>query len=91
MAVSIPPVGPDIPAELQPILQAMSDAIGQLQQPGAPSVLLVIDTAANLLLTAPAADYPGGFAQITDKAAIAHSVETAPGTWTWVRADGSAL
>jgi hypothetical protein len=90
MAINLIPVGPDVPQAIQPLLQSHADAIAQLQQPGAPAPVFVIDTSANLLLQAPAAAYPNCIAQVTDKSCIAHSVLVG-GTWTWLRADGTAL
>lgn len=88
MGVNLLPVGPGVPAELQELLQSFHDAISQLQQPGAPAVVPKIALAANLPA---AADYPDCVIQVVDKSCVALSTETAPGTWTWLRADGSAL
>lgn len=88
--VPLVPVGADIPAALQPILTSFYQAIAALQNPQAPSPLFSIDTAADLLARAPAEDYQGCFAQVADKACVAHSTLVS-GTWTWLRADGGAL
>jgi len=91
MTVSLVPVGPGVPDDLKAILQSHADAIQALQQPGAPSQAFTIATSADLLAQAPAANWPGGFAVVTDVPCLAISVETSPGTWAWKRADGSAL
>lgn len=91
MAVQVLPIGPDVPDELKALLQSMRDAIVDLQQPGAPPVDFTIDTAANLLSQAPADDHRGSRVIVTDKLCMAISVETTPGTWAWMRADGTAL
>lgn len=90
MAVSLIPVGPGVDQRISGILQAFYDAITELQNPGSPVQLPEIDTATNLLLKAPAVDWPNAAIIVTDKNAIAVSTNVA-GTWTWLRADGSAL
>lgn len=86
MAVQLIPPGADVMG----CLQSFYDAIQELQYPGAPVQLPEIDTAANLLLRAPAADYPNCAIVVTDANCIALSTNVA-GTWTWLRADGTAL
>lgn len=90
MAVTILPPGPDVPTELQELMQSWYAALQELQNPGAPVQLPEIDTAANLLLKAPADRYPNCAIVVTDKTCIAVSTDVA-GTWTWLRADGNAL
>jgi hypothetical protein len=90
MGVQLLPVGPGVPPALAAVLQSFSDAILALQSPAAPANLPVIDTASNLLLKAPAAKFPNCAIVVTDKNTVAISTSVA-GTWTWLRADGSAL
>jgi hypothetical protein len=90
MAVSLVPIGPGLPPGLAAILKSHEDAIRAAQQPQAPVQMASIDTAANLVARAPASDYRGCAIIVTDKQCLAISVNVA-GTWTWVRADGSAL
>ncbi len=90
MAVAIQPPGPGVPEALRAILQGYYEALTQLQNPGAPVQFSEIDTAVNLLATAPAADYPNAGIIVTDKNCLAVSTNVA-GTWTWLRADGTAL
>lgn len=90
MAVSIRPPGPGVPEALRSVLQDYFEAISQLQNPGAPVQLPVIATEADLLSQAPAASYPNTAIVVTDLNCIAVSTNVA-GTWTWLRADGSAL
>jgi trimethylamine:corrinoid methyltransferase-like protein len=75
---------------MRTVLQGYYEALTQLQNPGAPVQFGVIDTAANLLAQAPAANYPNAAIVVTDKNCIAVSTNVA-GTWTWLRADGTAL
>lgn len=75
---------------MRAVLQGYYEAISQLQNPESPVQLPVIDTAANLLLRAPAADYPNAAITVTDRNCIALSTNVA-GTWTWLRADGTSL
>lgn len=89
MATILPPpfgLAPD----LATVLQTYYDAIRELQQPGAPSVLWSHPTASTLEDTAPAADYPNTHCLVDDINSVACSTQVA-GTWTWLRADGSAL
>lgn len=90
MGVQMIPIGAEIPTAVAAVLQSHEDAIREIQNPGAPFQLPVIDTAANLLLQAPADVYPNCGIIVTDKSCIAVSVDVA-GTWTWKRADGGAL
>lgn len=90
MAGSLIPVGPGLPPGTAAILKSHEDAIRELQRPVAPQPLPEIDTAANLLIRAPASSYRNCQIIVTDKSCLAISVNVA-GTWTWVRADGSAL
>lgn len=90
MAVSIQPPGPTVPEAVRTILQGYYEALTQLQNPGSPVQLPVIATAADLLAQAPAADFANCAIVVTDKNCIAVSMDVA-GTWTWLRADGSAL
>lgn len=90
MAGFLIPVGPDVPASLQAILQSFHDAILDLQQPGSPSAIWAHPTAATLEATAPAADYPGGFCMVLDINSIAVSTKVA-GSYAWRRADGGAM
>lgn len=90
MAVQLIPPGGNLPLDALACLQSLYDAIQELQNPGAPVQLPEIDTSANLLLQAPAASYPNCAIMVTDKNCIAVSTNVA-GTWTWLRADGSAL
>jgi hypothetical protein len=90
VAVSIRPPGPDIPAALRSVLQDYYEALSQLQNPGAPVQLPVIATEADLLAQAPAASYPNTAIVVTEHNCIAISTNVA-GTWTWLRADGTAL
>lgn len=83
-------VGPGIPPQMRDFAQQVADAIGQLQQPGAPGPLWAHPTAATLQATAPAASHPLCAAIVEDINAIAVSTKVA-GTWTWRRADGTAL
>lgn len=90
MAVALVPVGPDVPEALRPLLEALSDAVAALQQPGAPGVLWSHPTGATLEATVPAADYPDTHCLVDDINSIACSTKIA-GVYTWRRADGTAL
>jgi hypothetical protein len=85
------PVGPGIkdPASAA-VLKSHEDAIRSLQNPGAPEQCAEIDTAANLALRLPPADWPNCRIIVTDKNCLAISTNVA-GTWTWLRSDGGAL
>lgn len=87
MAVSIQPPGPGVPEALRPILQGYYEALMLLQNPGAPTQQAEVAAATDL---PPAADYPNTTIIVTDKNTAAISTNVA-GTWTWLRADGSAL
>lgn len=89
MSALIPP-GPAVPQALASILQSFYDAISDLQNPGAPSQLAHIDTKAHLVARYPAASYQGGVLICDDINSIVHSTKVT-GTWTWLRANGSAL
>lgn len=80
------PIGPDIPTWLSPTLQSLTDAVQELLNPTQPRKLLDI---ANADLP-PAEDWPGCAVHVTDKNCIAVSTDVA-GTYTWLRADGSAI
>lgn len=90
MGVFILPPGPDVPPQLAELLQSWFSALQELQQPTQPVPLWTHPEAATLEATAPAADYPGLVCRVEDIASIVHSADVA-GTWTWLRADGSAL
>jgi len=85
----IPP-GPGIPAPLQPILNSFYAALVDLRDPGGPVHLAHVDTAANLTSRFPAVAYRGGVLICDEINSIVHS-SLVSGTWTWKRADGSAL
>ena len=84
------PVGPGVPAELREVLLSHETVLRALVNPGAPVQLPVIATAADLVSTAPAESYPNCAIVVTDKNCIAVATDVA-GTWTWLRADGTAL
>lgn len=90
MAVSLVPVGPGVPPALVSLLKSHEDAILELQYPTQPRPLWSHPTAATLEATAPAADWPGTYALVADINSVVASTQVA-GTWTWLRADGSAL
>lgn len=75
---------------LSGVLKSLSDAIQELQQPTAPRPLWTHATAATLEATAPAAEYPDTYCLVDDINCVACSTKIA-GTYTWRRADGSAL
>ena len=87
MAISILPPGPDVPEAVRAVLQTYFDALQQLQSPGAPSPLAEVSLEADL---PPAADYPNTQIVVTEHNCIAVSTDVS-GTWTWLRADGTAL
>lgn len=87
MAVSIQPPGPGIPEALRPILQGYYEALTQLQNPGAPVQLPEVALEADLPA---AADHPNTAIVVTEHNCIAVSTDVT-GTWTWLRADGTAL
>lgn len=79
-----------VPIGLEPGLQAflaeIRTAVVKLQEPGKPTR----EFATVFGQLPPAADYPNCRVLVTDKNALAVSTLVA-GSWTWLRADGSAL
>lgn len=90
MAVDLVPPGPDAPPALYALLSNWFVALQELQEPTQPQQLWTHPEAATLEDTAPAASYPQAACRVEDIASIVHSVNVA-GTWTWLRADGTAL
>jgi hypothetical protein len=90
VSVQLVPVGPGIPAGLAAILKSHEDALRSLMQPGSPVKLPHIDTKAHLLAQAPPANWPECGIVCDEINALCVSTQVA-GTWTWLRADGSAL
>lgn len=86
--VSIRPVGIGIDSwiALSPLLNEMRDAILELQTPTQPSKLATVDQAD----LPPADDFKECAVHVGDANCIAISTDVA-GTWTWRRADGSAI
>lgn len=82
------PLGPGsvIGDELLTTLQEIAAAITELEAPTKP-VQMPYVLNANL---PSAGDWPGCYVFVTDKDCIAISTDVA-GTYTWLRADGSAL
>lgn len=81
------PIGPDIPPWLAPTLREMQDEIRELRNPTQPTQLFKVATEADL---PPAADYAdcGALVEGDNTGVISTNVA---GTWTWRRADGSAI
>lgn len=80
------PVPPNAPPELLPLLQDFRSAILELQSPTKPVSLAAVLNAA----LPPADAWRGCAVFVSDKDCIAISTDVA-GTYTWLRADGSAL
>lgn len=80
-------VGPEIPAALQPFAKSVVDAITALQAPGAPVRLPYVLLQADL---PDAASYPDSAILVREKLTVAISTLSGS-TWSWLRADGSAL
>lgn len=78
----------DVPTRA--VLKSHEDALGSLRQPGAPVQMPVIDTKADLLAQAPAANWQNCAIICTEINALCISTDVS-GTWTWLRADGSAM
>lgn len=90
MAVSLVPVGPGVPDAMKGILKSHEDAIRAGQNPGSPVKFPSIDTKGNLLAKAPAESWQSCAIICAEINAVV--VSTLVGaTWTWLRADGSAL
>lgn len=89
MGVQLIPFGPNVPGGLAAPLQALFDAVSQLQNPDGPSnlahVALITD-----LTRYPPDDYRGDFMICDEINAIVHSTAVT-GTYTWLRADGSPI
>lgn len=90
MGGQLVPPGPGAPPTILACLKSLYDAVRDLQNPGQPQPLWAHPTAATLEATAPAASFPNCACVVTDISSIAASTLVA-GTWTWLRADGSAL
>lgn len=86
--MSIRPVGPGIDswAALSPLLNEMRDAVIELQNPTRPTALASVVNAD----LPPADSWRGCCVFVSDKDCIAISTDVA-GTYTWLRADGSAI
>lgn len=80
------PVPVGIDAKVAAFLIEMRAAVLSLQSPGQPVQSFAVAQAQ----LPPAASYPNCQVLVTDKNALAVSTLVA-GTWTWLRADGSAL
>lgn len=80
------PVDPTLGFPLVPTLQEMQDAIREQAVPTKPVQLASVAFAS----LPPAADWPACMIHVTDRNSIAISTPVA-GTYTWLRADGSAL
>lgn len=92
MAALLQPV-PQLPAgqaDLQAFLTSVYETLQGLANPAAPVQLPEIETAADLLAQAPAESWPNSAIIVREHNCIAVSTNVA-GTWTWRRADGSAL
>jgi hypothetical protein len=81
------PIGPDVPPNLRELLTEIRNAILELQNPTQPTQEFAVDAEADL---PPAADYPNCRAIIDGDNTLVISTNVA-GTWTWLRADGSAI
>lgn len=80
-------VGPEVPQPLAPLLRSIVDAISALQGPGAPVRMPSVALKASL---PPAADWP--LCSIICEEINSQVSSTLVGsTWTWLRANGSAL
>lgn len=80
------PLPPDLPPPLQAVLRDMYQAIIELQTPTQPVRLPPV---VNLSLP-PADNWRGCAVFVSDKDCIAVSTDVG-GTYTWLRADGSAI
>lgn len=89
MGVQLIPFGPSVPGGLAAPLQALYDAVSQLQNPDGPSNLAHVALLTDLDRF-PADQYPGGFMICDEINSLVHSTATA-GVYAWLRADGSAL
>lgn len=87
MAISIQPPGPDVPESIRAVLQGYYEALMSIQQPGAPTPLAEVALEADL---PPAASFPNAQIVVTEHNCTALSTDVS-GTWTWLRADGSAF
>lgn len=83
-------VGPGIPPEMRDFCFQVALKLAELETPQAPTALWTHDEAATLEATAPAAEHPGKVCRVEDINSIVHSTLVAS-TWTWRRADGTAL
>ena len=81
------PVGPDVPTNVAILIRELQRAVAELQNPTQPQQDAVVATSADL---PPAAENPNKQIIVTASNALAISTNVA-GTWTWLRADGSAL
>ena len=86
MTIRVRPVDPTINFPLSAILKDLRNVAAEVQTPTQPVAL------ASILFASlpPAADWPACMIHVSDKNCIAISTPVA-GTYTWLRADGSAL
>lgn len=87
MAGTMRSPGPDTPDWASIILMSMQDAISALQTPGAPQRMAQFKLKTNL---PPAASYKECVAICDEINSVVVSTSVA-GTYTWLRANGSAL
>lgn len=85
----VPLIPPGPGANQDAVLQALYDAVSDLQNPGGPQQLAHVDTKANLAKFPPD-EYRGGYLICDEINSAVHSTAVA-GVYTWLRIDGSAL
>jgi hypothetical protein len=85
--MSLVPIGPGVPDTVAPALSSHEAAIRELAQPSKPTAFVSVDLKANL---PDASDWQNCAAICAEINSLVVSTPSG-GSWTWLRADGSAL